>query len=67
MSRSELSLKGRATVLAAALVEILAAALAAAIVAALAGRQEPWASRRACDRGAASIRDLPQSLAEYLG
>ena len=67
MSRSELSLKGRTAVLAAALVEVLAAALAVAVVAALAGRQEPWASRRACDRGAASIINLPQSLAEYLG
>ncbi len=53
--------------LAAALEEILAAALAAAVVAALTGRQEPWASRRACDRGAASIINLPQSLNEYLG
>ena len=67
VSRPEWSLKGRAASLAAALVETLAAALEAAIVAALAGRQEPWTSRRACDRGAASIINLPQSLAEYLG
>ena len=58
---------GRAAVLAAALVEILAAALAAAVVAALTGRQELCTNRRVCDRGAASIRNLPQSLAEYLG
>ena len=58
VSRSELSLKGRAASLAAALVEALAAALEAA----LAGRY----GGQAGGRGAASIRDLPQSLAQYL-
>jgi len=58
------------TALAAAFAETLAEgfaeALAATLVAALAGRQKPWAGMRACGRDAASIRDLPQSLAQYL-
>ena len=53
------SLKGGAAAHAAALAETLAEALA--------GKLEPWASRRVCDRGAASIIDLPQPvLGEYL-
>jgi len=60
VSRPELSLKGRAASLAAALVEVLA-------VAPKQPSQEDRAGRRVGGRGAASIRDLPQSLAEYLG
>ena len=49
------------------LAEAFAEALAATLVAALAGRQKPCAGMRAGGSEAACIRDLPQSLAQYLG